>query len=101
MRRASHRGRDLCGSTYRSSLEESGSQRQDVDGGRPGTGRGVVDWGQGAPWRSQAHRNRTWMVGDQGRGGELLTGDRASFWEEQGLEVMVRMVAQCECTYRH
>ena len=41
------------------------------------------------------------MVGDQGRGGELLTADRASFWEEQGLEVMVRMVAQCECTYRH
>lgn len=27
-------------------------------------------------------------------GGELFTGDRASFWEEQGLEVMVGMVAQ-------
>ena len=34
------------------------------------------------------------MVGDQGRGAELFTGDRASFLEEQGLEVMVGMVAQ-------
>ena len=58
--------------THRRSLQESDPQRQEVDGGARGRGRGV--------------------------GSECFMG-RVSVWEdEKVLEMMVEMVAQqCEC----
>ena len=57
----------------------------------------------GGPWRSQIHRDRKWMVGARGRGGdgsqcvmgaERQFGKVRKFWRRR----VIMVVYQCECT---